>query len=222
LIVNDVNFEKKISKRYCGDSISEIENLLGKRDRGLTFSMPLQPELQQLLREAVNFDTEFSLFVQENSLSRIVDAVRNTVLNWTIKLKEDGILGEGLTFSSSEKAAAAQAQYNVNTFFGDVVGSQIQQATKHSVQTITEKTLDFKALENIVHTLREQLDSFGLDQESKTEVASDLSTIESQLGSPRPKTTIIRESLKSIRSVLEAAGGNVVAQVLIKLGSLLN
>ena len=53
------------------------------------------------------------------------------------------------------------------------------------------------------------------------EVAADISTIESQIKSSRPKSIIIKESLKGIKTILEGAAGNILASMLLeKLASI--
>lgn len=221
VIINEPEIMEMISKRRSGQSISEIENLLERQDSNSTLHMPFSPGHQQVLRETVDFNTEFSLFIGHSSLSRIVDSVRNTILTWALQLEEDGILGESLSFSTSEKEAAAQSNYNINNFFGDVKDLQLQQAMGHSSRQHITTTMDLKAIQSLINSLKEKLDGLGLEQARKNEVASDLATIESQLDSPKPKQTIIKESLRSIRSILEGATGGAVAQLLIEIGKLL-
>lgn len=221
VIINEPEIMDTISRRHSSQSISEIENLIERQSSNSTLHMPFPSGQQQVLREAVDFDTEFSLFIGQSALSRIVDAVRNTVLMWALKLEEDGVLGEGLSFSNSEKEAAAHSNYNINNFFGEVRDTQVQQATGESNQQYANKTADTEALLAIIKLLRDRMDELGLEEDQKEEVRADLATIESQAGSPKPKQSIIRESLKSVRSILEGAGGGAVAQVLIELGKLL-
>ena len=46
--------------------------------------------------------------------------------------------------------------------------------------------------------------------------SSDIETIESQIKSPRPKSTIIKECLASIRTILEGAAGSMIAALLVQ------
>jgi len=60
---------------------------------------------------------------------RILDTVRNTVLQWSLKLEQDGILGGDEQFTSEEKSTASHNTYNIGTFIGvagDVQSSQVQ------------------------------------------------------------------------------------------------
>ena len=50
--------------------------------------------------------------------------------------------------------------------------------------------------------------SLGLDFDSLAELVADLKTVADQLGSPKPKTAVIRESLRSIEGVLKRFAGN--------------
>jgi hypothetical protein len=47
----------------------------------------------------IPFKTKASLFTPRTEIVRIVDQVRTILLNWSLKLEEEGILGEGLSFS---------------------------------------------------------------------------------------------------------------------------
>jgi hypothetical protein len=50
--------------------------------------------------------------------------------------------------------------------------------------------------------------SLGLDFDSLAELVADLKTVAEQLGSPKPKTAVVRESLRSIEGVLKRFPGN--------------
>jgi hypothetical protein len=49
------------------------------------------------------------------------------------------------------------------------------------------------------------------------ELKSEIETIKSQIKSPRPKSNIIKESLKTTKKILESASGNIAAKILIEL-----
>jgi hypothetical protein len=60
-----------------------------------------------------------------------MDGVRNTILDWTLKLEADGVLGEGMTFSNDEKKAVMKSEtnYHIGNFsgvLGNVSGGNIQ------------------------------------------------------------------------------------------------
>lgn len=56
--------------------------------------------------------------------------------------------------------------------------------------------------------IKAQAGGLGLDFDSLAELVADLKTVADQLGSPRPKTAVVRESLRSIEGVLKRFAGN--------------
>lgn len=65
-----------------------------------------------------------------------------------------------------------------------------------------------RAVERISEDIKAQAGSLGLKFDLLSELMADLKTIDTQLDSPRPKTAIIRECLKSLKEALEAAGAD--------------
>jgi hypothetical protein len=209
------------TKRVCGQSIAEIESLLGAGPETQSLQMPFTPEYEQKLRQSIKFNTEITLIVSSTTLVRIIDAVRTIILNWSLKLEADGILGEGLAFSPQERETAKKTSYNINNFFGSVQSPQIQQQTSQSYQFMMGDKVEMKAVFEFVESILRQIDFLNLKQESTQELLADINTIKSQAESPRPKHSIIVEGLGSIRRILESAGGGVAAQLIMQLGKIL-
>jgi hypothetical protein len=90
-------------------------------------------------------------------------------------------------------------------------GSQIQQGTTHSSQTQTIQMADLKAIGAFIEQLKPQLSGLELPAEVLQEATSDISTIEAQIASTKPKSVILREALSSLKTILEGAAGNLVA-----------
>lgn len=217
VVFQDAEMEKILSSRACGQTIAELEDMVKERSPDGTFHMPFSSKILNQLRRAIHFDTEITLITDRTSLVRILDAVRNIILNWAMKLEEDGILGEGYTFSQKEKHEVEKHSYNINNFFGSVEGAQIQQGTIGSSQI---QELDLGKVELLLSEIRKHIGSLGLTPPVEEETVAELDTIETQMRSPRPKTLIIKESLRSIRTILEGAGGDLAAELLKQIGPL--
>jgi len=75
--------------------------------------------------------------LDESSLFVILDVVRNTILKSSLELERQGILGEGMRFTSAEKAIAMTSQnIHIGSFqgiLGDVAGSTVNQSQSMSV-----------------------------------------------------------------------------------------
>lgn len=97
-----------------------------------------------------------------------------------------------------------------------MIGSQIQQSTNQSSQVLTFNNSDLEAILKFVSDLRSRLPELKLNEEVRADVTFDIATIESQAKSPHPKSTVIKECLLSIKTVLEGIAGNVIAALLIQ------
>lgn len=67
--------------------------------------------------------------IGRNQVAAILDAVRTKILDWSLQLEADGVIGEGMTFSAEEKQRA-QSSITIENFqgiLGDVSGSMVTQ-----------------------------------------------------------------------------------------------
>lgn len=217
----ETKIAEAVSKRNNNQRIAEIENLLNTvAEKGSSLQIPFLPEQQNIICKAIGRQTQVTLMTSESGLVRIIDAVRNIVLNWALKLEEDGILGEEMTFSDDEKNKVEKHSYNVNNFYGEVTGAQIQQSSTESTQSQEVHKISTENISNFITQLKDNLKDIKLEGDLAQELNAEISTVEIQVASPRPKEGIIKESLGSIKRILEGASGGAIAQLLIQLGSL--
>lgn len=92
---------------------------------------------------------------------------------------------------------------------GQMAHSQIQQSSSKSIQTGIVDENKYSEIREVIKLLRENLDKLNLIY--KSDIQTKIQTIESQMSSSKPKNTIIKECLISIRSILENATGSMVA-----------
>ena len=204
----------------CIDPISEIIGLLNSKSDSNTIQVSYSPEASKVLSESIGGKRRVRLLVSTSSLFPILDSIKTIILNWAMKLEEDNILGEGLTFTSHEKEIAQSPTYNITNFYGAVSSSQIQQQTSDSSQFLTIEKIDIEPILKFIAEVRDKLSETGITGDIEKEVNAELNTLDSQASSPNPKPSIIRESLSSIRRILEGAGGAIAAQLLISLSSI--
>lgn len=133
---------------------------------------------------------------------------------------EIGITHQGII----EVEAALSKPDEPSTYFPAVnyihveqmISSQIQQGTNHSSQVLTYSANDIEAMTKFVDNLKGQLLELKLDAETQSEAQSDIETIEIQIKSHRPKHTIIKECLLSLRRILEGAAGSAISALLVQ------
>ena len=93
--------------------------MLRDRSGSGRFEFPYQHDLKTQLMRFLDVPTEAHIDLDLGSIFNIVEAVRNTVLNWSHELEKAGILGEGMTFSVEEKTSAGPITQN---FFAENIG----------------------------------------------------------------------------------------------------
>ena len=199
--------------------ISEIEDLARSKGDG-GFRCSYSGSAEQALMRGMHIPMKPWLLFDKSQARGILDAVRNAVLNWSLELEKKGVHGEGLTFSPQEKAKAAPAGMTFN--IGTMYQSQIQSSVEGSaVQTLNVNALDIEAVAELLKEI-ETLVKREAPAELLLELQADITSIKAQLASPRPKHPVIREGLRSLRAVLEGAGGSLAASgVLTSLSTLI-
>jgi hypothetical protein len=88
-------------------SISELSALVNDSDNDLQMQLP--PTVESFLASGVG--TSVKISISSASVKRILESVRNLILQWSLELEEDGITGEEMTFSQEEKHIAAKQDY---------------------------------------------------------------------------------------------------------------
>lgn len=107
---------------------------------------------------------------------------------------------------------------------GSMINSSIQQGSPGAIQTFENKvkaaTPDIKSF---IVELKEAINKLNLTVEAQNEMMAEIQTVEIQSNSPKPKHTIIQESLKTIKTILEGVAVEACAPLFIqKVGILLS
>ncbi|MGA2879131.1 MAG: hypothetical protein ABSG13_09295 [Bryobacteraceae bacterium] len=102
----------------------------------------------------------------------------------------------------------------------NMTNSTIQQGSHHSSATIVAQPGEIESLKQLLASIKEEQDKLQLSADIRAEMDSEIQTVESQLSSPRPKSVIVKESLRTLRTILENAGAALLAAAIQKhLGS---
>jgi hypothetical protein len=202
--------------------IGEIESALRDQTATTEVVVGFDPQPERVLRGLRNYPAEPGLRYPIARFQGIVDAIRTIVLEWSLRLEKDGVLGEGMSFSMKEKEAASSATYYIQNYISQVTHSQIQQNTQDPVMRGDISPLDLGAVAELLKAVEGIIAQSNLDSKQLAELKADVSTIETQLNSPKPKESIIREGLRSVRNILEGAAGSALAAgALTQIGRLL-
>ncbi len=99
---------------------------------------------------------------------------------------------------------------------GQVIGSNVQQGTIGSSQTLNLNPEALAQIKAFLANLSQSIRTLSLDTNDKTELEADVNTLKSQVESPKPKPTIVRDALSSIKRILEGAAGGAIGDQLAK------
>ncbi len=194
--------------RLLFQPISELEDLYIKSE--FMIYIEIDPASRNLFKEHFRKDiVPDVLAISVSQLKRIFDSVRNIILEWSLKLEKDGILGEELVFTTKEQEIAKE---NTITYNMLIQGSQVQLGDKNT-QNIDNINLD--EIKELLKSIDNVLSDLKLDTVDKNELNVGLKTLELQVESNNPNPNIIRESLISIRNILEGCVSSAIAPVLI-------
>lgn len=97
-------------------------------------------------------------------------------------------------------------------------GSSIQHGSPGAVANVNYQPnyqTNDSNLQNLIEQLKTFLETSEISQIKKGELNADISTVEAQIALPQPKASIITESLRSIRSIVESAAGSILAPQII-------
>ena len=95
--------------------------------------------------------------VPRSSLSNIVDAVRNRLLDWTIELEKSGVAGSGFDFSDDERKRAIEPSHQIFANNYTVINS-IDRGSSVSINQ-SSHDLDIDQVSKIIEQIRLNLQS---------------------------------------------------------------
>lgn len=109
--------------------ISTISDVYNESDGSITLTVP-GAIADFFNKNTDGFPTEYGFHSSKAEMHKIISAVRNRILDWALLLEENGIIGEGIDFTSDEKDMAAKsAVINnfTNNFYSSSDNTKIEQ-----------------------------------------------------------------------------------------------
>jgi hypothetical protein len=94
----------------------------------------------------------------------------------------------------------------------------IQQGNEKAsvVYSQADNSQKLEELKNLVEIIKTSLDSLNLKADTIGEIVAELETIEVQSKSPKPKASILNESVKSITAILQGVAANAWTPIILK------
>lgn len=214
IIIPNNEIEKIICERKMTNSISEIVSLSDSSENDLIAE--LSGEESAFLDKNCNMliPQRYALHISSTAVKDIEEKVKNTILEWTLKLEEEGIIGENMMFSDKEKDCATNIPQTVNNYYGptSVINSSSGNAQIVSGNGNTV-SFPYDKVKDVVDEVAKSISALNLskdDMETITELLSDIKLkIEEE---KRP--AILKTALIGLKDFLSNVGASVAAGII--------
>lgn len=220
VVIKDVKFHDYICNQKVYNAISDLEEMLNNETGSI--NMEFNPEINNIVSKATGFNTTYSLFISRTRIQSICNAVRNNILEWALKLEEEGIEGKGMIFNNDEKEKAKELGSTINYFYGDINQSQIQQNSTLSKQNISFDSIYKEGVADLLDVLKAHYKSIELDREKIKVIESNISRLEEIVKNGDYEKDKLSGVLMSLKNIFEGASGSLVASgILYMIGQLM-
>jgi hypothetical protein len=179
MVFEDADTAKLMSSSLIRWPIGELAGLMIPQHAKNELLVLFPPEVAVSLSKNAGSDMcRFSIHIGHSQIGAITEAVRNKVLDWSLRLEEDGILGDGMTFTADEKDQAKKSTsvviHNFQGIMGDVQHSTVSQnmimqvgqgdleSLKNYGESIGLSSVDLAELEEAIQAQDSPIDSRNL------------------------------------------------------------
>lgn len=210
-LMQDNELEKMICERKLTDSISEVISLCQSSENVLIseFSGEQFAFFNKMFNSPLPM--KYALHIPTTAVKDIEEKVKNTILEWTLKLESEGIVGENMVFSETEKESAVNMPQTVNNYYGN---TSVINSPSDNVQIVSgsENTVTFSydKVKDVVDAVEKSISESDLskeDMETATELLADIKLkIEEE-----KKPNILKSALVGLKDFLINTGANVAA-----------
>ena len=215
------DLEDTICVRKMCDSISVLIGLYNNANEVIiNFSGETLKALHNLSKSYVKM--QYVLFIDKSHIKGIIDSIQDTLLQWTLKLEEEGITGEGLKFSEKEKAIAKAIPQTVNNYYGttSVINAPISNSQIVSGEN-NNTTFNYSLASDSVSEIEVAINSSEMTPENKSTALELTEEIKEKIDNKK-KPSIIRSALAGLKDFVVSVGaGAVVAVIEAKMQGLL-
>jgi hypothetical protein len=205
--------QDKMSRCPLGMSTGEIEGMLRDRDDGSAFQFFHPPKIKVRILKGLPGIADVFIVFQHQALIGVLETIRNKIIEWTIGLENKGLTVGGPFLDimprkvEVQSEAKAQNVYNGPvTNIGEMNQSQLQAGTVSSTQSGNYTGMQMQDVSAMVNDLLAQVRPL----EGVEDLRDELINLQHLLNAPKPKEGWVKESLRSLRTILENATGGAI------------
>lgn len=206
-IIMSSDLLSQINSRKLFDPISEIVSLANS-NQSITYVLPKEASDLLCSNSGVNYQCYF--IVAASQLTRIIESVKNNLLEWCLRLEKDGIVGDDFEFSDVEINKAKEIQqvfYNSNIINGNVNNSQMSSGN-NTTNSFNLNNVD-ELIQKVKNSILEE-EILKLDKEEALEIIDDIEKAIKE----KKKTSVIKSALNGLKDFLINVGASVSAAII--------
>lgn len=206
-IIMSSDLLSQINSRKLFDPISEIVSLANS-NQSITYVLPKEASDLLCSNSGVNYQCYF--IVSASQLTRIIESVKNNLLEWCLRLEKDGIVGDDFEFSDVEINKAKEIQqvfYNSNIINGNVNNSQMSSGN-NTTNSFNLNNVD-ELIQKVKNSILEE-EILKLDKEEALEIIDDIEKAIKE----KKKTSVIKSALNGLKDFLINVGASVSAAII--------
>lgn len=212
-VFHDADIESKICNSEVNISLTEIIDLC---ENGKEIVSEFTGETLLYINRLFDskFPRHYAVFIPGSAFKGIIDKVKNTVLEWTIKLESEGIHGEDMQFDTTEKETAKTIPQTINNYYGStsvfnasVEGSVVATGNNNTVEFTYEKAND------AVSEIESAVEEDDISAEDKDTAIEMLTEIKEKIAAQK-KPSIIKSALVGLKDFLIGVGASVAGAVI--------
>lgn len=211
-IIQDRELEELFSMVPLFDpvaSIIEIKRNTNKDFVCYNYRGDVYSKLTEMTQSPIPMNIQ--LHVNISCINSAIEAVNNSLLEWTLRLEKEGIKGDNMLFNTEEQKKAEAIPQQVQNYYGTVVNGNIE----HS-QVIAGKnhTINYNEAANAIEEAREAIEKEIISPEDKETALSLLEDISDKITKEK-KPGIIKIAAKGLGSFLKDVGAAVAAEIVM-------
>ncbi|MGB4984414.1 MAG: hypothetical protein WBO70_01390 [Erysipelotrichaceae bacterium] len=178
VLIQDPTLEARISESEIKQPIFEIIDKCNSSNGYIILGF--DDSVTKVLNDMLNSPPmkRFGVQISKSRLQEVIEKVKNTILDWTLKLQENGTLESDMTVTQREKL---QAQ-TINNYY---VNSNIVNSPTNNCQIISgdnnKVIFDYKQASNDIKTIKEKINNSDLSHENKLQINNVLDEIDSTI-----------------------------------------
>lgn len=200
ILIPDDKTEEILCQKALPNSVSEILLMNNEKDAQPTFEYT--GENLAKICQWINppYPTRIVVEFPKTAVADVIEKVKNTVLEWTIRLETEGILGEDMVFNDNEKETAKAIPQTVNNYYGNVINGSVDHSAVISGDN-NVVTFTFEKASQAVAEIESSINGETIAADDRETALEMLSDIKDKLVQQK-KPSIIKSALIGLKDFL--------------------